>query len=349
MSTRRFTLYWSSMTTYESCPQSFLWGRGWGTIDVGGGPGNRKPTPVERSSHHAVMGIVLANFWEWLYNDEEWRHPVGLTDRLLEKARKDFSRLLLSKFVDWRLAPSRDEMWETIEQGIRGYLKTMQQHKLLGPYARSEVDLTCYVNKWTPIGGRADLILRRNVDGKEEISILDGKNSRRYKAPARKNQPARFMTYTDPDQLRWYALCFYLAYKRMPDRLGFVYFRYPYGMEQVDPDGDPIPELDENGMPTGKNMIEPGVEWVEFTRDDLKGIATRARDAMRGMNRQKFPANPVPSQCKFCDYETVCPERQAQKKANRRNKKSSDAFFDGQTGFVQFGMGPGGSILLNEE
>ncbi len=346
---RRFTLYWSSMIKYEDCPQSFLWSKGWGDIDCGGGPGRRKPKPVQRSAHHAVMGIVLANFWEWLYNDEEWKHKRGLTNRLLDKARKDFSRQMLDKFIDWRLSPSRDELWETIEDGIRGYLKTMQHHKLLGPYAKSELELLGYVDKWTPIGGRADLILRRTVDGEEEISILDGKNSRRYKAPKRKNQAPRFMTYTDPDQLRWYALCFYLSFRRMPDRLGFIYFRYPYGMEKLDTEGETIPELGENGIHTGSNEIESGVDWVEFTREDIKGIAVRARDAMRSINREKFPAKPVPKKCKFCDYETVCPERQAQKQVNRRNKKSSDAFFDGQTGFVRFGMGKGGSIVLSEE
>jgi len=349
MSTRRFTLYWSSMTTYEGCPQAFLWSRGWGTIDCGGGPGRRKPKPVERSEHHAIMGIVLANFWEWLYNDEEWKHPHGLVDRLLEKARKDFSLQVINKFIDWRLSPPRDELWEAVENGIRGYIGTMKHHKLLGPYARSEVDLTCYVNKWTPIGGRADLIFRRKVDGVDQITILDGKNSRRYKAPKRKGVKPGFITYTDPDQLRWYALCFYLAYKRMPDRLGFVYFRYPYGQPKLDTDGDEIPEVDDNGMPTGKMEVESGVDWVEFDRDDLKGIATRARDALRAMNREKFEAAPSPTTCRFCDYETVCSERQAQKAANRRNKKSSDAFFDGQTGFVNFGMGPGGSIVTPDE
>ena len=337
------------MIKYEDCPQSFLWSRGWGDIDCGGGPGKRKPKKIQRSEHHAIMGIVLANFWEWLYNDEEWKHPQGLLKRLLDKASKDFSRMLLNKHIDWRLAPSRDEMWDIIEQGIRGYIKTMKAQRLLGPYARSEVDLTCYVDKWTPIGGRADLIIRRTVDGKEEISILDGKNSRRYKGPKRKNKKQEFMTYTDPDQLRWYALCFYLSYRRMPDRLGFVYFRYPAGQEVLDIEGEVIPAIDENGLPTGKNVVEDGVTWIEFDRDDLKGIATRARDAIRGMNREKFPANPVPSKCKFCDFETECPERMAQKKANKRNRKNSDAFFDGQTGFVKFGMGPGGSIAIPDE
>lgn len=342
--TRKYTLYWSNLTTYEDCGQQFLWGKGWGTIDLGGGPGRPKPLSLERSRHHAVMGIVLADFWEALYNNEEWKHPVGLIDRLLERARKCFNLELLNprNFVDWRLAPPRDEMWGTIEEGIRGYLKTMKAHKLLGPYSRSEVDLTCYIDKWTPIGGRADLIIRREDTG---ITILDGKNSRRYKDPKTK----KFFTYTDPDQLRWYALCFYLSYRKFPDRLGFIYFRYPYGAPVLDPEGNPVLTVGADGLETGEPELEQGVSWVTYTKEDLQGIARRAKDALRGMNREKFPANPVPSKCKFCDYEGLCPERQAQKQANRRNKKSSESFFDGQVGLVTFGMGPGGSIVIPEE
>jgi len=290
------------------------------------------------------MGIVMANFWEWLYNDEEWKHPIGMLDRILDKARKDFGRLLIDKFVDYRLAPTRDEMWEVIENGIKGYIRTMKANKLLGPYAKSEVDLTCYVDKWTPIGGRADLIYRRPEEG---ITILDGKNSRRYKD----RKTGEWMTFTDPDQLRWYALCFYLAYGKMVDRLGFVYFRYPAGQDVLDTDGDAVPEVDENGIPTGKNETEEGVTWVEFDREDLKGIATRAKDATRSISRGKFPAKPVPKQCRFCDYETICPERQAQKQANRRTRKAKDPLLAETTGqgFVTFGMGSGGSVPFDSE
>jgi hypothetical protein len=128
-----------------------------------------------------------------------------------------------------------------------------------------------------------------------------------------------------------------------------VYFRYPYGSQVVDPEGNPVPEVDDDGLETGGFEMEQGVDWVTFTMDDLKGIARRAKDALQGMNREHFPANPVPAMCKFCDYEMLCPERQAQKQANRRNKKSSEAFFDGQVGLVTFGMGPGGSILIPQE
>ena len=339
---RKFTLYWSNLSMYEGCPQSFLWGRGWGTIDVGGGPGRRKPRPLEDSRQHAVMGIVLADFWEALYNDEEWRRPEGLMGRLLARAQKCFDQELLTNHVDWRISQPRDELWDCISSGIQGYLRTMKAQKLLGPYAKSEVDLATYVDQHTPVGGRADLIFRRSDTG---VTILDGKNSRRYKDRKTK----KWMTHTDPDQLRWYAMCFYLLHGVMPDRLGFVYFRYPFGAPKLDVDGEEVPAVDENNMPTGDVEREEGVEWVPFTLDDLKGIAVRAKDALRGMNAENFPARPEPPKGRFCSYETVCPERQAQKQKNRRNRKKSESFFDGITTPVTFGMGPKGSILIPGE
>lgn len=327
--TQRFTLYWSSLNRYEDCGQHFLWSKGWGAIDCGGGPGKKKPRPIERSRHHAVMGIVIANVMDRLYNDELWKHK-GLKARLLDIAEQEYRRELSSNFIDWRLSPSREELWETIAFAINGYLHTMKHQKLLGTYAKAEHDMVGYIDKWTPVGGRADLVFRRDDTG---ITIIDHKNSRRYKDRKTK----KFMTYTDPDQLRWYAMCFFLSYGRMPDRLGFVYFRFPFG----------APYIDEDGKETGE--LEEGVDWVPFTKDDLKGLARRAKDALRGMNREKFEANPVPSKCRFCDYETVCPQRQAQKQKNRRNRKKSDAFFDGVQGYVDFGMGSGGSILVDGE
>jgi hypothetical protein len=308
---RPFTLYWSSLDKYEKCPQSFLWGRGWGAIDCGGGPGRKKPKPLKKSRHHAVMGIVIAEVLEDLYNHELWKSPEGLSQRLTELTDEKFKLECARNYIDWRIAPSKTEMLTVCTDGVLGFLKTLKQNRLLGPYAKAEVDLVAYVNKYTPIGGRADLIIRRDDTG---ISILDGKNS---KAKGK---------YTDPDQLRWYALCFYLAYRVMPDRLGFTYFRYPAGM----------PVLDDDGNETGET--ETGVDWVEFSRDDLKGLAQRAVDARKGMDKERFPATPTPSNCRFCDYETVCEQRQEQKAKNRRRKKSKDSVLDQASGFVTFGM-----------
>lgn len=320
------TLYWSPLDTYENCPQCFLWSRGWGTIDLGAGPGKKKPVPVKRSEHHAVMGTAIQAVIERFYNDQLWLvlSPVQLRDRLMELAEQEFKLELARNYIDWHKSPSREELEKFIKDAIRGYMRTLKQHHLLGPYAKAEVDLIGYVNKYTPVGGRADLIIRRDDTG---VTILDGKNSKRYK-----DGRGGMMTFTNPDQLRWYALCYYLTYRKLPDRLGFVYYRYPYGSPMVDVDG--VPVLDE----MGNQKIEQGVDWVPFNMDDLKGLGQRAVDATQAMQKEKFEARPTPKYCKYCDYESVCPERRAQIAANRRTKKKDD-LLEGTTGVTLLSFG----------
>jgi len=289
---RKFTLYWSSFENYEKCPQLFLWGKGWGALDVGGGPGKPKPKPLKDSRHHAVLGIVIQKVIERLYNEELWRTPAGLPERLEALVEKEFAYEIQRNFIDWRIAPSKFEMLRTCREGVSGFLRTLKAQKLLGPYARAEVELLGWVNPSTPIGGRADLVLRREDTG---TTILDGKNSK---------DKGR---YTDPDQLRWYALCYYLGYGKIPDRLGFLYYRYPAGLEN--PDG----------------TVESGVDWVTATKADIEGLAKRVVDARKAMEEEKFEANPSPKTCKYCDYQTVCDARQAQKAANARTRKKKDS------------------------
>lgn len=308
MSSKPFTLYWSHLEKYEACPQQFLWSRGWGTIDLGGGPGRRKPLVEQKSRHHAVMGIVIQAVVERFYNDELWRQPAGLLGRLEDLTRSTFEHEIARNYIDYRAAPAQVEMLNVCLDGVRGFMQTLKHQRLLGPYAKSEVDLLAYVDKYTPIGGKADLIIRREDTG---LSILDGKNSQSKGK------------YTNPDQLRWYGLVWYLAYRQLPDRLGFLYWRYPAGF-----------------LAEGSHVPEEGVDWVPFTKDDMKGLAARAVEARKGMEKERFDPCPVPSHCKFCDYEDVCAPRQTQKEGNRRVKKNSEPIFAEAQGFVQFGFGP---------
>ena len=314
---QKFTLYWSSLDLYEKCPQRFLWSRGWGNIDVGGGPGKRKPLPEKTSDHHRVMGNTIAKVSEYRYNGTEdakfpsttedgkphpqagknipwWMLYKGseLVERLEKATEREFdyycdkpkTYIPFGGFNKGRV-PTRSELLNVCLEGVRGYLKTMVANKLVGQYAFAEVNLLGYINEDNPIGGRADLLLRRE----EGVVILDGKNS------AHKGR------HTDPNQLVWYALCFYVAYGRLPEKLGFIYYRYPY---------DPATD-------------ETGVEWVEFDPGDVKGLAVRAVEARAAMYRHEFDPVPTPDVCRYCDFESICPERQQQKAKNSKKRRES--------------------------
>jgi hypothetical protein len=300
------TLYWSHLQAYEECPQKCLWQYGWGDLDLGRGPGKGKPKPLDKSMHHAVMGIVIQAVLEDFYNKELWKQQSGLTKLLVDTTKEKLTSTLPRFYIDWDDAPSFQEMETVCIDGVLGYLQTMKAHKLLGVYARSEVELYGFAANWLPLGGRADFVIRRDDVG---ITLLDGKNS------------GTKMKWVDQDQLRWYALCFSLAYRRMPDRLGFVWFRYPY----------------EEGSG------EQGVDWVDFMKRDLVALVDRAKKVRRGQETEKFKATPSYKVCRFCDYESVCPQRQeakAENAAKRQRKIRSLPVIDQAEGsVVKFGFG----------
>jgi CRISPR/Cas system-associated exonuclease Cas4 (RecB family) len=275
-------LFWSHLYDYENCPQKFLWTYGWVTIDLGNGLGKGKTKP-ESSRHHAVMGIVIQGVLEDLYNKELWKDTSAPLETTLRKLTAEkLSKELQRNYVDWGKI-SFEEIHDTCENGVLGYLKTMKGQKLLGPYAKSEVELKAQLTDDLVISGRADFIIQREDSG---VMILDGKNSKTK------------MKNVNPDQLRYYALCFSLIHQALPDRLAFVWFRYPYD----------------------ESIGESGVDWIEYTSRDLKSLSDRAVVARQGMIKEDFPANPQPSYCKNCDFEDMCPERQAQKENNRRKR-----------------------------
>lgn len=285
------TLYWSHLAAYESCPQQFLWMKGWDGIDLGYGPGKPIPRPEDDSHrHHALMGIAIQYAIEKFYNDELYREPTKVLSLMLELGEKEFLRQAEKPYNKINFAKagmSQAEMLQVVADGITGYLQTMKAHRFLGPYAKAEVDLLAWVDKWNPIGGRADMIIRRDDTG---VTILDGKNSKHK------------TKYTDPDQLRWYALLFFLAYREMPSRLGFVLYRFPYGKVTYDA--------------SGVEQVETGVDWVPCTEEEIKVLAQRAVDAKRNMMRGKFDPKPKPDVCRLCDFESICPARKMQREAN---------------------------------
>lgn len=289
MTNKYRTMYWSHFQNYTKCPQKYLWTKGWPGIDLGAGPGKKKPVTMKRSEHHALMGIVIQGVLEDFYNEGLWKILKGkeLERDLARRTVNAFEDRLEKSYINWSESPSKKELKRVCLEGVLNFLKTLKHNRLLGSYARSEVEVMAFIDDTTPIGGRIDFLIKKG----EDILILDGKNSKQKK-------------YVDPDQLVFYALLFLLAYKKIPTKVGFVFFRYPYGT--------PI---------EGSEEVESGVDWHEIDKDKLKGMAQRIVTAKWGMVNQEFDPNPSPQNCRFCDYENQCDARKTQKAYNRKNRK----------------------------
>lgn len=285
-------LYWSPLEMYLNCPQQYLWRYGWHTEDLGAGLGKGKVAPLLESRENSIMGSVIQYAIERMYNDKLYLTPKTLLDTLYQIASDELRKQITRQYVDWSKSPSKEDMREVIESGIRGYLRTMSQNKLLGEYNQCELDMVAWLTPSIAIGGKADLVIHR----KGKILIFDGKNSlTRGK-------------YTNPDQLRWYGLVHYLLYKTVPDYLGFVYYRYPAGTVE---DSEELTGLTE----------------VSFSKDDdIPRLSDMVLQSRKRMSEGDFSATPTPKYCRLCIYETVCLERQAQREANasKRPKKAPE-------------------------
>ncbi len=294
MSKRPFAQSWTTLDMYENCPRKFLWSKGWGKIDLGNGPGKRKIASKPRSWHNALMGVVIGDAIEDLYNLELWREPSTLRDRLVAKLESKFRRKLENPQnpIKWRESPDQGEMLDICRSGVIGYLSTMREQKFLGSWAKSEYKMQGYINDKNPVQGKCDIIFRRKDTG---LTILDGKNGVK-KIDLDKVHP---LDYTKPDQLIFYAMLHYLKTGEFADRLGFVYYRHPYN----------------------ESTGETGVVWVPYEQDDVKALAHRAVVARSKMQAEQFDPNPRPKVCQYCDYESDCPERQKQRKENSAKRK----------------------------
>jgi hypothetical protein len=291
-------IYWSQLHTYaDGCPLQALWNYGFADIDLGDGLGRSKPKPLPRKSeHHAVLGKVIGKVFENFYNNEWWKAPASVHRLLLEDLDVQFLAQLGKATVDYKQM-AQSEMFDICKNGILGYLHTFKAHRLVGGYAKSEVVFRGHLDKNTEIGGRVDLVFSREDTG---VTIMDGKNSKRYKDGF----------WIDEDQLRLYALCYQLQFAKPVDRLGFIFFRYPYGQDV----------LGDDGKPTGEK--ETGVQWVDFDQPTLKILADKARDTISSMRKHQFDAKPSNDNCKLCDYEACCPARQAQKLKSAEDKSA---------------------------
>lgn len=286
-------LYWTHIKMMRDCPQKYLWTKGHPKHDLGRGYGKSKPLPNEdqrESEHHLLMGSVLSKVVEDLYNHELWRDPKGLMDKVEEIARKEFEVEETKRYCLWTYL-TRDQAIQTCVDGAINFLKIMKENRLLGVWNKSELKMTPSLNNYFSVCGIADLVYRDSEGG---IHILDGKNA---------STP---MKYEDPDQLRWYALCFKLQYGVMPKRLGFFFFRYP---------GDTPPA---NLSFVEDQYKEKWTGFIEtsFDAQDIKRLAGEGIETSKAITRGVFEPNPMPKHCTRCAYEPVCEERQAQKKRN---------------------------------
>lgn len=278
---KEYWMSYSSYKKYKECPKKYWYAK----------VGQVEPA-VQDSGHFAIVGSVVQQAYEDFYNQELWRRGSQASGILHDKVTEYFYQFLDNRYVDFGHVTCNFTMEEALQDCydlIPVVLQGIKDHKLLGPYAQSEVKLRGHLAKNFFMFGRVDFLIR-TAEG--EVILLDGKASKHREK------------YVDEEQLQYYALAFHQVHGRLPDKVGFFYFRYA-------------------------DQGDKAIDWIDIDPDTLAQLKTKVMDTFIGIQRRAFKATPSGSACKYCLWESMCEERQAQKE-KKRLKRRWQAIEDGK-------------------
>lgn len=274
--------YWSHYEAFFHCPQKYLYQYGHPEIDLGYGMG--KPIPRKKTSeHHAVMGTAVAAAVEDFYEKSLWRDPTTARQTCIDVAIAALHRELAKPrtFIEWDLentgkwwlSPPVEDLERQVRESTSNFIDIVKEEKLLGSFMRSEMDLKGSM-EGIALAGRPDLVIENTRLG---LAVVDGKNS------------GTVGRYTNPDQLRWYAIVYEAVHGVRPQRLFFLYFRFPPGSK--------VPKYK-----TWTGLVE-----VDASEDSIQALRQEIRDFQSRVTQKLFTATPAYGTCRFCDFNTVCP------------------------------------------
>jgi hypothetical protein len=251
------------------------------------------------SVYGSVVGLLMEDF----YILKIWKAEKP-QQALLERVRPTIDKVIKKETTPWKDRPAGVLMWkgskegqnpkalytniEELEADVRDTIprafRSVRHHKLLGPRTDAEYKLD-YVKGDDIIAGRADFIIKR-VAPHSDLLIIDGKGSR-HRAK-----------YVDPDQLRWYAMLFWLHTKTLPDQLAFLFWRF-----------EPLQSMD--WISISEFEVE---ELYERVQESFQSLQTKRKllvvNAAPAGARNVYTPNPNEDNCRFCPYATpeLCPK-----------------------------------------
>lgn len=289
-------LSFSGYKVYCECPKQY-WHK---YVDKTTPP---KPDNCVNALYGSVVGVLFEHFYvnKWWRVDNVVSHMLSQVDDTLTKVMADQR----GRIVDWNDEKanyhSRSELVEDIRASVPVGIKIIRENRFLGPTAIAEMKLDTDFGPHR-VAGRADFVIER-VKPHSDLIILDGKGSKHREK------------YVEESQLKWYAFLYQAQTGRVPDKLGFVFWRF-----------------------TG----EKATMWVDFTRDDLDalksevlGTMDRVEKTVRRLNllsdqpksayeerQEKFPAQPTYG-CNLCSYLDVCEEGSAKYGKNKKKAEGS--------------------------
>jgi hypothetical protein len=236
-----------------------------------------KPCEVV-NEYHTLYGKLLGRYFELYCNEWRFKTPYLFPDIIRERCERLFNGIMLTSCIDWSAPGCSLSSDQILDQACKDIVAIMESPNLNYFLAtQAEVEITIKLSSGDSINARLDFI-HTNVD--KTVLIMDGKGSK-HKGK-----------YTKNEQLYFYALLYYLHYKKLPDSLGFFYYRH--------------------------NSYDP----IPFNLEILNDFRARLSLDIKDMIGGKPPVcTPSAKSCKFCLYLSDCKEGMESKKSRSRGSK----------------------------
>ena len=258
-------LSYSNYRTYLNCPRLYY------------NQVNKVPSDVQDSGYHALYGRLIEIFFQRHANLYSKRNEPMPESQIREIMKRDWDYMLNATYVDWSepwVKLSGDEIFEQVMEDIDKNLKAFDFWNQCASEVNYRVDLK---KSGDALTCRMDFIR----DTGDSVEILDGKGTLKMD----KN--------VDVEQLYFYALLYLLRHRKLPDKVGFLYYRYQL------------------------------VKYVDINIDIISKFKDKLAIVKRAIKEDKvFTPKPMLSKhCRWCKWRYQCDAFAAKKQVYASRKK----------------------------
>jgi len=265
-------LSYSDYKTYLECPRLYKLRR------------DQVPPPEKESKYFALYGLLVERFFK-RYTNEIVKRGQQLSDAQVRETLQSIWKYVLdSNYVNWNEPWVKSTSDQIFDMAYADVLENMRKFTFWKD-ARSEVSFSVQLKKSGDlITCRMDFV-HEPKDG--PVEILDGKGKMKLDADV------------DLDQLYFYALVYLLNRRRLPDKIGFLYYRFKL------------------------------IKYIDFDSAAILAFKDKLALVKQAMKKDVvFEARVgISKQCKWCPYKCSCDAytRKKQELADKRETLSIDS------------------------
>jgi hypothetical protein len=259
-------LSYSEYKDYKACPKCYH------------NRVNNVEPPAQMSKYFALYGLLIELFFKHYTNNFIKRNLILSDDQTRIILRKLWDKVLKETYVIWDdpwVKESSEHIFLSVHEDIKRNLDKFSFWK----NAQAEVSYEIILKKTQDIlSCRMDFVVN-NHDG--TVEILDGKGT--YKMDKS----------VDIEQLYFYALIYLLHHKKLPNRIGFLYYKFQT------------------------------ITYIDFDQAILMDFRDKLAMVKKALKEDKiFEARVgISKQCKWCEYQITC-EALINKRKERSAKKN---------------------------